>query len=386
MKHWILKLMILAGAASLAWSGCSKAPEPGGPAGAAKPMTIGVAFETLQTEFWVAALAAFKEELGRRNIKLLEVVADGDANRQLEQVRTFITRKVDGIVVVPKDSKTIIPVIKSANEAGIPIVLFNRPPDKTQARSVTIVADNYAITKATVDYLCQQAKKTGRKHKAMLLVGDLGDINAIGRRDGFEDTVRQYPDTIEVVSRVPTEWNQEKAQAGVVNGLQANPDISFIFTSSDFLFPSIVSALKSAGKYKKVGEAGHVLLGGFDGDPLAYQMLADGYLDADGVQDVAFEVRASVQAILDLKAGKALPERIPDPGFVIHQGNLKELAPRMWGAQSGKAGNLKSEVRNPTSETSRKSGANRTSEIRSLLRPRWASARQEPVRNPELEI
>ena len=139
----------------------------------------------------------------------------------------------------------------------------------------------------------------------MVLIGDLGDINAIGRRDGFEAAVKEAPDTLEVVARVPTEWNQEKAQAGVVNALQANPDISFIFTSSDFLFPSIISALSSAGKYKKIGEPGHVLLGGFDGDATAYQMLTEGYLDATGVQDVYFEVEACVQAILDLRAGQA---------------------------------------------------------------------------------
>lgn len=316
----------------LALTGCGPAT-PDKAATDQSTLTIGVAFETLQTEFWVAALGAFKKELAQRNIQMVEAIADGDANRQLEQIRNFITRKVDGLIVVPKDAKTIIPTIKSANQANIPIVLFNRPPDKSESRSVTVVADNYAITKATVEYLVEQARKTGRKHKALILIGDLGDINAIGRRDGFEDTVKKYPEVIEVVARVPTEWNQEKAQAGVVNALQANPDISLIFSSSDFLFPSVVSALKTAGKYHKVGEPGHVLLGGFDGDPTAYQMLADGYLDATGVQDVFFEARASVQAILDLRAGQSVPEQIPDPGFVIHQGNLKEMAPRMWGAQ-----------------------------------------------------
>ena len=137
---------------------------------------------------------------------------------------------------------------------------------------------------------------------------------------------------VEIVARVPTEWNQEKAQAGVVNALQAHPDINFIFTSSDFVFPSIVSALKGAGKYQKIGAPGHVLLGGFDGDATAFAMLQDGYLDATGVQDVYFEAEQSVQAIVDLRAGKPVPEVISDPGFVIHQGNAKEKAAKMWGA------------------------------------------------------
>ena len=54
--------------------------------------------------------------------------------------------------------------------------------------------------------------------------------------------------------------------------------------------------------------------------------------DATGVQDVYFEAEKAVQAVLDLRAGKEVPELILDPGFVIHQGNLREKAERMWGA------------------------------------------------------
>jgi len=314
-------------------TGCNKSDSTAPAPGDGKQLTIGVSFETLQTEYWVAGFNAIKGELKQRNIKMLEAVADGDANKQLEQVRNFITRKVDGIIIVPKDAKTIIPSIKAANAANIPIVLFNRPADASAGtKSVAVVADNFALTKETVAYMIGEAKKSGKKHKAMVIMGDLGDINAIGRRDGFDAAVKEAPDVIEVVSRVPSEWNQEKAQAGVVNALQANPDISFIFTSSDFLFPSIISALKSSGKYKQIGEPGHVILGGFDGDATAYQMLKDGYLDATGVQDVYFEAKASVQAVLDMREGKPVAEVIKDPGFVIHQANLKEKAPQMWGA------------------------------------------------------
>lgn len=298
-----------------------------------KQLTIGVSFDTLQTEYWVTSLGAFEAELAKRDIKMVQAIADGDANRQLEQVNNFIARKVDGIIIAAKDASAVVPIIKAANRANIPIVLYNRPPEKSDAKSVTVVADNRKIAAATVRFMAEQAKKSGRKHRAMILIGDLGDINAIERRDGFEEVVKAYPGVIEVVARVPTEWNQEKAVAGVTNALQAHPDIDFIFTSSDFLFPSLVSALDGAGKYKKIGQPGHVLLGGFDGDSTAYQMLADGYLDADGVQDVYFECSAAVQAVLDLRAGKAVPELIRDEGLVIHQGNLKVEAARMWGSK-----------------------------------------------------
>jgi inositol transport system substrate-binding protein len=295
-----------------------------------------VAFETLQTEYWVASFDAIRSELQKRGIEMLEAVADGDANRQLEQINSFITRGVDGIIVAPKDKSTVVPAIKAANRADVPIVLYNRPPAPNSGKSVTIVADNRAIARETVLYMCQQARQTGRKYRSMVLIGDLADQNAIDRRDGFEDAIKENGDIIEHVADVTTEWNQEKALAGATNALQANPDIDFIFTSSDFLFPSLVSALKTAGKYKKIGEEGHVLLGGFDGDATAYRMLVDGYLDADGVQDVYYECAQSVQAIVDLRAGKNVDEIIRDPGFVIHQGNLKEAADNVWGAQVAK--------------------------------------------------
>jgi ABC-type sugar transport system substrate-binding protein len=312
--------------ATVAAFGPSCQPRPTRPA-------IGVAFETLQTEFWVAAIDAIRADLASRGYDMVEAIADGDANRQLEQVRSFVARRVDGIVVVPKDAKGIIPAIKAANEAGIPIVLFNRPADASAARSVAVVADNLGIARATVEHLCALARQSGRKQKAAILIGDLGDVNSIGRRDGFDQAAAACADAIEVVARIPTDWNQEKALAGMTNALQAHPDLGLVFTSSDFMLPSIVSALKGANRYRRAGEPGHVILGGFDGDATAWRMLEEGTLDATGVQDVYFEAKAAIQALVDAKAGRAVPPVVLDPGFVIHEGNKAEMAPRMWGAQ-----------------------------------------------------
>ncbi|MGB3779338.1 MAG: sugar ABC transporter substrate-binding protein [Tunicatimonas sp.] len=301
------------------------------PANDDEGLTIGLSFETLQTEYWVASIEALKAECAARGIQTLEAVANGDANRQFEQVNNFIARGVDGIVIAPKDGHTIIPIIKAANRANIPIVIYNRLPARNSGEYTTVVADNFAITRQTVRYLAELAQQRGTPSQAMILIGDLGDINAVKRREGFEAALAEYPE-IKVVAEVPTEWNQEKALAGVTNALQAHPDINFIFSSSDFLFPSVVSALKNVGKYHPVGHPQHVLLGGFDGDATAYRMLLNNYLDADGVQDVYFECAQAVEAIQQRLAGQPVDSVLVDPGFVIHQENLKDKADQMWGA------------------------------------------------------
>jgi ABC-type sugar transport system substrate-binding protein len=295
-------------------------------------LTIGIAFETLQTEYWVASYKLFQSECSDNKIKMLEAVANGDANRQFEQIRNFISRKVNGIIVVPKDGNTVIPMIKAANKAGIPIVCYNRPPSKSDAKSVSVIADNYKLTYETVNFLISKALQKKSKIKAMILVGDLGDINAIERRNGFEDAVSKFKDNIEIVARIPTEWNNEKAKAGIANALQAHPDVDLIFTSSDLHLPAIASSLKEIGRYKKSSEDGHVILGSFDGDATAYKMILDGYLDAVGVQDVFFEVKSAVKAIMDLNENKECDEIIRDPGLVVTQENIETMKSKMWGA------------------------------------------------------
>lgn len=293
--------------------------------------TIAVLFDGLYSEFWVAGIQIIREEMQNRGFEIFEAISDQDDNKQFEQVRAAIARGVDGIIIVQTDANAVIPAIRAANEANIPMVHFNRPPAESDAYSVAIQADNQKIARDAVLYSCEVAKASGQQHKAAILIGDLGDPNAIQRRDGFEEAVSQYPDVIEVVARIPTEWNADIAFSGLTNALQANPDISFFFTSSDFLLPQVRQAFRTAGKWNKIGEEGHVIFTGFDGFPLAYEMMQDQYMDACGVQNLFYETELAIQAILDMQAGERPDKLLLDPGFAITQDNLMEKRDEMWG-------------------------------------------------------
>ncbi len=293
--------------------------------------TVALLFDSLVSPFWVSGIEIMREKGKANGWETLENISDFDDNKQFEQVKAMIGRKVDGILIIQTDSKAVIPAIRAANEAGIPMVHFNRPPAESDAYSVAIQADNRKIMADTVQFLVDEAKKLGGKYKACLLIGDLGDVNAIQRRDGFFDVVDKNTDIIEVVARVSTEWNADKAFAGLTNALQANPDINFLVTSSDFMHPQIEQVLQTADKWRKRGEEGHVLFAGFDGDEGAYARLKDGYLDACGVQNLFLEVDMAFQAFKDMWDGKKPEKLLLDPGFVITQANLTEKQDEMWG-------------------------------------------------------
>lgn len=302
--------------------------------------TVALLFDGLYSEFWVAGLNIMKAELTKRGHAVLEAISDQDDNKQFEQVRAMIARKVDGIVLVQTDAKAVAPSIRAAKRANIPLVHFNRAPADNQDFSVSVVADNRKIAREAVLSACQAVQRRGGRHKAAVLMGHLGDNNAIARRDGFQDAVSQFSDTIEVVARIPTEWNADKAFAGLTNALQASPDIDFIFTSSDFLLPQITQALRSANKWAPIGQPNHVTLTGFDGFPAAYELMASKHMEACGVQNLFLEAELALQAITDMQAGKKPDSMLLDPGFAITQENMEQRKNEMWGYTllQGKAG------------------------------------------------
>jgi inositol transport system substrate-binding protein len=298
-------------------------------------ITICFGFQDLETEFWVAAHKAITESLRAKGIRVIERNANEDANRQLEQIRDAIAQDVDGIIIIPQDGESAVTIVGEANRAGIPIAVFNRPPSDRSNPALVIVADNEKIAEEAVAYMAKVARETGRGRKwtPLIVVGDLGDRNAVARRKGFFNVIEKNPDLFEKPIEVPSKWDPQTTLANLEAALQANPDVDFLFTSSDFLYPQVRAVLEPLGKWKKIGEPGHVILGGLDGDSTAYKLMEEGYVDATGVQDLFFEADAIMDALLDaIEKGQRTPEKwMEDPGFALTQENMSERAEDMWG-------------------------------------------------------
>jgi len=319
-------------------SGCSKksstqpsmsdAQEAGG-----KKVTICFGFQDLETEAWVAAHKAIVEKLQSKGVKVLERNGNQDANKQLEQIRDAIAQGVDGFLIIPQDGQSALTIIGEANQAGVPIGIYNRPPADKSKPALVVVADNEKIAEDAVEYMAKEAKKLNRKMTPLILVGDLGDQNAIGRKNGFMKVINRNPKLFEKPIEVPTKWDAATTLANLEAAIQANPKVDFVFTSSDFLYPQIKAVLEPRGKWKPIGDPGHVILGGLDGDSRAWLWMKDGFVDATGVQDMIVEADMLIDALLKAIAkGDKTPEQwIGDPGFALTQENKDEMAKKMWG-------------------------------------------------------
>ncbi len=300
-----------------------------------KQITICFAFQDLETQFWMAGHKAIVETLQAKGYKVVEVNSGSDANKQLEQVKNCIAQQVDGILVIPVDGAIALTLITEANKANIPIGIFNRPPNTQDGNALVIVADNETIAKASVQYMADEAKKLGRKMNPLIMVGDLNDPNAIGRKKGFYDVIDANPDLFNKPVEVATKWDAGVAQAGLQAAMTANPNIDFLFTSSDFLYPTIQGILEPLGKWKPVGDPNHVIMGGLDGDKAACGYMETKFVDATGVQDLYYEADTLLTAIVKaVESGDKQPKQwLLDPGFALTQGNWDTRKLDMWGCK-----------------------------------------------------
>lgn len=296
------------------------------------------AFQDLSTGFWVAGHGAIVETLTGAGHEVVELNGGHDANRQLEQIKDCIAQGADGIILTADDGDSETTLVQLAQESDVPIATFNRPPSDT-SKGIIVVADNESVARQAVEAMAAKAigafEATGEKIRPLILVGDLADPNAVKRREGFMNVIAKYPNIFETPVEVNTKWNSEVALAGLEAALTANPNINFIFTSSDFLFPMIQGVLESRGKWKKAGEVGHVILGGLDGDDGACRLIREGYVDSTGVQDVYLEARLALEGILTaIDKGDTRPNEIRlDPGFALSAENYDYRGAETWGCQ-----------------------------------------------------
>src|SRR5262245_11161034 len=116
-----------------------------GPSQTERPRkTIALSVLTLTNPFFREIADAMSDEAARHGYEVIAVSGDFDVAKQDQQVKDFLVRQVDAIVLCPADSEAIGPVIENANRHGAPVFTVDIACE-AEAEVVTHVAtDNYA--------------------------------------------------------------------------------------------------------------------------------------------------------------------------------------------------------------------------------------------------
>ena len=307
MIRFLLTALILTSVALL--SGC------GGEADKSSRGTIGVSLLTLENPFFKIIGDHLTEEAGAQGFKAIVVSADKDIAKQSNQVKDFIVKKVDAIVLSPCDPKSIVPVIQEANRAGIPVFTVDIPCPDPAAKIVTQIAtDNYGGGKEAGRAMIEALGPKGGKVAILHLKQAQ---SCILRVKGFREVIDAHNASggpkIEIVMELDGGGARDIGYRAAEDALQAQPDLRGIFAIND------PSALGARAALEKANKADQIPIIGFDGMREGKVAIKEGKIYADPIQ---FPDRMGVEivrAFVQWSKGHEVPPEILIPTQLYKQ-------------------------------------------------------------------
>ena len=272
---------------------------------------IAVIVKTANSDFWQNVKKGANAAVG--NLKgytatFQGAASDTDLAGQVSLVENAVNRKVAGIVLAPSDPDALIPAIKKAWEAKIPVVLI----DSAAADSGKAYYQSFLATdNKTAGEMCAKTliEKIGTTGKIAIMSYTAGSGSEIGRVGGFTDYIKKHS-KLQIVGPFYSNSQMGTALNQTTDVLAANPDLKGIFGANEPTAIGMGRALVQSGK------AGKVVAIGFDGNADLQGFVKDGTIAAIAVQS-AYQMGAlGVKTAVDVLDKKPVP-KFRDTGVVM---------------------------------------------------------------------
>lgn len=240
----------------------------------------------------------------------VEIRTAKDNNRnQIADIKYFIDKKVDLLIVAPNEAAAITPVVEKAYRQGIPVVVIDRKilSDKYTA---FVGADNYEIGKDVGQYILNRLHGKG---KVLEITGLEGSTPAMERHKGLTDVLKEEPG-IEITASVDGAWLQSVAGEKMDSVFQTNKNIDLVFAQNDRM---AIGAYLSARQQQLEKEMLFVGIDALPGKEYGVEQIINGVLDAtfiyptggDKIVQVAMDILEKRPYERDTKLSTALVDK-----------------------------------------------------------------------------
>ncbi len=198
---------------------------------------------------YAKAAEAYAAKLG---IKATVMDPQGDPATQFNQLQDMISQKMDAIVLWPTSQNALIPAVRQADRAGIPVVTSNSPIGEAGQPYIKAHTgpNDCALAKQAAEML---GDAVGGKGNIVIVEGTPGYTVSIVRNNCFLDVMEDKYKDIKILGSQPADWNREEAQKTMETFLtQFGDKINGVYAFDDGMGLGVISALQAAGK--KPGE------------------------------------------------------------------------------------------------------------------------------------
>src|SRR6476660_2344011 len=231
----------------------------GGGAGDKSGYTIAmITHETPGDTFW-DRIRAGAEQAAKDTGATLKYSSDPDASKQAVLIQNAIDSKVDGIATTLVTPDALIPTIKKAQAAGIPVDTFNSGIDFfQQAGALTHFASNEKLGG-------QGAGKRAAADGATKILCTIQQTGSVALEDRCAGVKESFPNT----ENIQVNGQDDAAVTSASQAkLSADPSINWIITLGAAQALDAIKSVEGAGSKAKIGT--------FDTNPDAAQAVADG--------------------------------------------------------------------------------------------------------------
>jgi inositol transport system substrate-binding protein len=280
-------------------------------------MKIGVSMSQFD-DTWLTYLRESMDKKAKsypEGVQLQFEDARSDVVKQLSQVESFISQKVDAIVVNPVDTAATKKITEAAVKAGIPLVYVNRRPDdlKLPKGVVTVASNDLEAGEMQMQYL---ADKMGGKGDIVILLGDLANNSTTNRTKGVKDVLTKYPN-IKIEQEQTGIWSRDKGMTLVNDWLTQGRKFDAVIANNDEMAIGAAMALQQAGV-----EKGSVLIAGVDGTPDGLNAIKKGSMAVSVFQDAKGQADGSIDTAVKMAKNEPVEQAVWVPYRLITPQNV----------------------------------------------------------------
>jgi ribose transport system substrate-binding protein len=273
---------------------------------------IALVVKTLNSPFFIDMQRGAEEAARAANVDLVVQAAEReiDVEKQMQIIENLIQARVSALIVTPAGSREVVPAVRKANEAGIPVVIVDTRLDPVAAAAAGVTtltfigSDNYRGGQIVGEHL---VSASGGRASVAILEGIPGHETGDSRVRGFRDSVKAATG-IQIVASQPANWERDQGFTVFQNMLQAHPTLDTVFACNDMMALGAVEAIAAAGRTGKI----RVL--GFDAVQDARRAIVAGTIEASVAQSPDEMGRVAVETTLRALKGETVP---PDIGVRI---------------------------------------------------------------------
>lgn len=201
-------------------------------------------------EVWQAITDGAKlagDELGVKWNATYPEGGEVDVAGQIALVENAINAKAAAIVLAPNDSNALIDACERANEAGIPIIMYDNALADPSLQVAFVSYDFYEQGAIAARSLGEQLGEAGGT--VAVINATAGNEAHMNRENGFVDTIKNEYPQIEIVGDVQYCDNDSTVAMNMTYDLAtAYPDLTAIYAVNAMCLEGVAPAIEALGK------------------------------------------------------------------------------------------------------------------------------------------